>query len=161
LVRSVGEECVTDSELRNLVAKKPGFVLYDGFEPSGRMHIAQVAPHDVSAVVAAEGTTETCQTSADSPVANADLGLRRISCFLLRRRGFGIRGRNHGCAELVVQTLDVLEFLVFTIHDSIPNKIEFKAGKSESNNVKVVSVYLIDSFSGYGNRDFVDFTVRQ
>jgi hypothetical protein len=42
LVRSVGEECVTDSELRNLVAKKPGFVLYDGFEPSGRMHIAQV-----------------------------------------------------------------------------------------------------------------------
>ena len=42
LVRSVGEECVTDSELRNLVAKKPGFILYDGFEPSGRMHIAQV-----------------------------------------------------------------------------------------------------------------------
>lgn len=44
LVRSVGEECVTDSELRNLVAKKPGFILYDGFEPSGRMHIAQVKP---------------------------------------------------------------------------------------------------------------------
>ena len=40
LVRSVGEECVTDSELRNLF-KKPNFVLYDGFEPSGRMHIAQ------------------------------------------------------------------------------------------------------------------------
>ena len=41
LVRSVGEECVTDSELRNLLLKKPNFVLYDGFEPSGRMHIAQ------------------------------------------------------------------------------------------------------------------------
>ena len=55
LVRSVGEECVTDSELRNLVAKKPGFVLYDGFEPSGRMHIAQVGarraePHRLCAL---------------------------------------------------------------------------------------------------------------
>ena len=41
LIRSVGEECILESELRNLVAKKPGFRLYDGFEPSGRMHIAQ------------------------------------------------------------------------------------------------------------------------
>eukprot|EP00320_Phaeocystis_rex_P005126 CAMPEP_0119094148 /NCGR_PEP_ID=MMETSP1178-20130426/165313_1 /TAXON_ID=33656 /ORGANISM="unid sp, Strain CCMP2000" /LENGTH=86 /DNA_ID=CAMNT_0007077859 /DNA_START=5 /DNA_END=262 /DNA_ORIENTATION=- len=41
LVRSVGEECVAESELRNLLLKKPNFVLYDGFEPSGRMHIAQ------------------------------------------------------------------------------------------------------------------------
>lgn len=41
LVRSVGEECVTEGELRNLLEKKPSFVLYDGFEPSGRMHIAQ------------------------------------------------------------------------------------------------------------------------
>lgn len=41
LVRSVGEECVTDAELKNLLSKKPAFVLYDGFEPSGRMHIAQ------------------------------------------------------------------------------------------------------------------------
>ena len=40
LVRSVGEECVTDTELRSLL-KKPSFILYDGFEPSGRMHIAQ------------------------------------------------------------------------------------------------------------------------
>jgi tyrosyl-tRNA synthetase len=40
-VRSVGEECVSDAELRNLMIKKPNFVLYDGFEPSGRMHIAQ------------------------------------------------------------------------------------------------------------------------
>ena len=41
LIRSVGEECVTEPELRNLLLKKPNFVLYDGFEPSGRMHIAQ------------------------------------------------------------------------------------------------------------------------
>ena len=44
LVRSVGEECVTDGELALLMARKPdSFILYDGFEPSGRMHIAQVA----------------------------------------------------------------------------------------------------------------------
>ena len=32
---------MTEADLRNLLVKKPGFVLYDGFEPSGRMHIAQ------------------------------------------------------------------------------------------------------------------------
>lgn len=48
LVRSVGEECVADGELAMLLSKKPdSFVLYDGFEPSGRMHIAQVRPPDV------------------------------------------------------------------------------------------------------------------
>ena len=42
LIRSVGEECQSEKELRNLVTKKAGnFRLYDGFEPSGRMHIAQ------------------------------------------------------------------------------------------------------------------------
>lgn len=41
LLRSVGEECQTEADLRKLVEKKPNFVLYDGFEPSGRMHIAQ------------------------------------------------------------------------------------------------------------------------
>lgn len=30
-----------DQELWNLLDKKPGIVAYDGFEPSGRMHIAQ------------------------------------------------------------------------------------------------------------------------
>lgn len=41
LCRSVGEECVQEDELRNLLDKKPVPVCYDGFEPSGRMHIAQ------------------------------------------------------------------------------------------------------------------------
>eukprot|EP00301_Raphidiophrys_heterophryoidea_P019522 c4441_g1_i1.p1 GENE.c4441_g1_i1~~c4441_g1_i1.p1 ORF type:complete len:754 (-),score=211.89 c4441_g1_i1:165-2396(-) len=41
LILSVGEECVTKEELNNLITKKPDFRLYDGFEPSGRMHIAQ------------------------------------------------------------------------------------------------------------------------
>ena len=30
-----------ESELRALLEKKPNIVCYDGFEPSGRMHIAQ------------------------------------------------------------------------------------------------------------------------
>lgn len=42
IVRSVGEECIQEDELRNLLANKPEPVCYDGFEPSGRMHIAQV-----------------------------------------------------------------------------------------------------------------------
>eukprot|EP01118_Nematostelium_gracile_P000994 TRINITY_DN1099_c0_g3_i1.p1 TRINITY_DN1099_c0_g3~~TRINITY_DN1099_c0_g3_i1.p1 ORF type:complete len:428 (+),score=143.35 TRINITY_DN1099_c0_g3_i1:59-1342(+) len=41
LVRSVGEECQKDDELFNLLDKKPSIRCYDGFEPSGRMHIAQ------------------------------------------------------------------------------------------------------------------------
>eukprot|EP01060_Flectonema_neradi_P005950 TRINITY_DN13995_c0_g1_i2.p1 TRINITY_DN13995_c0_g1~~TRINITY_DN13995_c0_g1_i2.p1 ORF type:complete len:820 (+),score=216.91 TRINITY_DN13995_c0_g1_i2:124-2583(+) len=42
LVRSVGEECQSEEELALLLSKKEtGFRFYDGFEPSGRMHIAQ------------------------------------------------------------------------------------------------------------------------
>lgn len=41
LILSVGEECIEESELRALLEKKPQPVCYDGFEPSGRMHIAQ------------------------------------------------------------------------------------------------------------------------
>jgi tyrosyl-tRNA synthetase len=44
-VLSVGEECISPGELKALLlAKRPSnarFNLYDGFEPSGRMHIAQ------------------------------------------------------------------------------------------------------------------------
>ena len=38
---SVGEEVVTEDNLRQLLSKKDHPVCYDGFEPSGRMHIAQ------------------------------------------------------------------------------------------------------------------------
>ena len=41
LCRSVAEECINDEELRNLLKHKPHPIAYDGFEPSGRMHIAQ------------------------------------------------------------------------------------------------------------------------
>jgi len=41
LIRGVAEECIQDEELKQLIASKPHPVCYDGFEPSGRMHIAQ------------------------------------------------------------------------------------------------------------------------
>ena len=45
-ILSVGEECISPSDLKGLLTAKGhgtdlGFNLYDGFEPSGRMHIAQ------------------------------------------------------------------------------------------------------------------------
>jgi tyrosyl-tRNA synthetase len=47
-ILTVGEECISGSELQGLLSAKgrgsdhpTGFNLYDGFEPSGRMHIAQ------------------------------------------------------------------------------------------------------------------------
>src|SRR5574341_768696 len=41
LIREVGEEILTEEELRELLNKKKNPVAYDGFEPSGRIHIAQ------------------------------------------------------------------------------------------------------------------------
>ena len=41
LCDSVGEEVIQRDELRDLVSRKDLFRCYDGFEPSGRMHIAQ------------------------------------------------------------------------------------------------------------------------
>lgn len=41
MVRSIGQECIKLDELMNLLTKKPEPIAYDGFEPSGRMHIAQ------------------------------------------------------------------------------------------------------------------------
>ena len=40
LVSSVGEEIIQEDELKELIKRKPLFRCYDGFEPSGRMHIA-------------------------------------------------------------------------------------------------------------------------
>ena len=41
LIRQVGEEILTEEELKNLLQTKPHPVAYDGFEPSGIPHIAQ------------------------------------------------------------------------------------------------------------------------
>ena len=41
LIQEVGEEIVTLEELRSLLETKAKITAYDGFEPSGRMHIAQ------------------------------------------------------------------------------------------------------------------------
>ena len=38
---SVGEEVVSVEELQKLFSGKEHPIVYDGFEPSGRMHIAQ------------------------------------------------------------------------------------------------------------------------
>eukprot|EP01057_Protomagalhaensia_wolfi_P000050 Protomagalhaensia_wolfi_Nauph_80__49@NODE_102_length_3699_cov_319_356284_g69_i1_p2_GENE_NODE_102_length_3699_cov_319_356284_g69_i1NODE_102_length_3699_cov_319_356284_g69_i1_p2_ORF_typecomplete_len483_score119_81tRNAsynt_1b/PF00579_25/3_3e67_NODE_102_length_3699_cov_319_356284_g69_i122493595 len=38
---SVAEECIQPEELETLFKSKPNPVCYDGFEPSGRMHVAQ------------------------------------------------------------------------------------------------------------------------
>ncbi|XP_068658334.1 tyrosine--tRNA ligase 1, cytoplasmic-like [Aristolochia californica] len=41
MIRSIGEECIQEDELMRLLATKAEPFCYDGFEPSGRMHIAQ------------------------------------------------------------------------------------------------------------------------
>jgi len=41
LCYSVGEECLTKEELLSVLKRKTHPICYDGFEPSGRMHIAQ------------------------------------------------------------------------------------------------------------------------
>lgn len=41
LIEEVGEEILTQEELRNLFETKKNPIAYDGFEPSGQMHIAQ------------------------------------------------------------------------------------------------------------------------
>ena len=41
IIKEVGEELIDEKELRELLLKKEHPVAYDGFEPSGRIHIAQ------------------------------------------------------------------------------------------------------------------------
>ncbi|KAJ9678579.1 hypothetical protein PVL29_020683 [Vitis rotundifolia] len=41
ILTNVGKECIQEDELMNLLRNKPEPICYDGFEPSGRMHIAQ------------------------------------------------------------------------------------------------------------------------
>ncbi|CAH9084664.1 unnamed protein product [Cuscuta epithymum] len=47
VVRSTGEECIQEEELKNLLANKPQPICYDGFEPSSRMHMAQDSREEV------------------------------------------------------------------------------------------------------------------
>jgi tyrosyl-tRNA synthetase len=41
LIKQVGEEVVTEEELRHLLQTKTRPIAYDGFEPSGKIHVAQ------------------------------------------------------------------------------------------------------------------------
>ena len=41
LIKEVGEEIISEDELLNLLKTKKKLIAYDGFEPSGRIHIAQ------------------------------------------------------------------------------------------------------------------------
>ena len=41
LLREVGEEILEEAELRRLLSEKKELIAYDGFEPSGKIHIAQ------------------------------------------------------------------------------------------------------------------------
>ena len=41
LIKQVGEEIITEEELKHLLQTKEHPIAYDGFEPSGEMHIAQ------------------------------------------------------------------------------------------------------------------------
>jgi tyrosyl-tRNA synthetase len=41
LIKEVGEEIISEDELIELLKNKPHPIAYDGFEPSGRIHIAQ------------------------------------------------------------------------------------------------------------------------
>ena len=41
LIKQVGEEIITEEELAELINSKSNIIAYDGFEPSGKIHIAQ------------------------------------------------------------------------------------------------------------------------
>ena len=41
LLQNVGEEIINEKELINLLESGESVIAYDGFEPSGQMHIAQ------------------------------------------------------------------------------------------------------------------------
>jgi tyrosyl-tRNA synthetase len=41
LLKEVGEEIIEEKELKDLLSKEKNLIAYDGFEPSGKIHIAQ------------------------------------------------------------------------------------------------------------------------
>ena len=53
LLSSIGEEIIDINELVTLINKKENIIAYDGFEPSGRMHLAQglLRAHNVNKFV--------------------------------------------------------------------------------------------------------------
>ncbi|KAJ8465625.1 hypothetical protein OPV22_028177 [Ensete ventricosum] len=74
LVRSVGEECIQEGELMNLLVKKTVPDCYDGFEPSGRVHIVQGVMKVINVnKLTSAGSKE--YTSADNKV-QSEYGLK-------------------------------------------------------------------------------------
>ena len=53
IIKSIGEEIIGSENLEKLLANKKNVIAYDGFEPSGRMHIAQglLRAHNVNKFV--------------------------------------------------------------------------------------------------------------
>jgi hypothetical protein len=83
LARSVGEECIQDAELRLLFEKKPHPVVYDGFEPSGRMHIAQgvLRAINVNKLTRCGCVFKVCETSCEGSFFCASLWPLGPCCF--------------------------------------------------------------------------------
>lgn len=48
IIKQVGEEIVTEEDLRELFNTKKDLIAYDGFEPSGRIHIAQAVLRSIN-----------------------------------------------------------------------------------------------------------------
>ncbi|MBN2458737.1 tyrosine--tRNA ligase [Candidatus Woesearchaeota archaeon] len=48
LVKQVGEEIITEEELKKLLSEKKQLIAYDGFEPSGKIHIAQAVLRSIN-----------------------------------------------------------------------------------------------------------------
>ena len=55
LIKSIGEEIIGEENLERLLTHKKNIIAYDGFEPSGRMHIAQglLRAHNVNKFIKA------------------------------------------------------------------------------------------------------------
>lgn len=83
LVRSIGEECIQEEELMALLKIKAHPVCYDGFEPSGRMHIAQGILKAINVSIAAERLwLQCCSAGLVTPVA---LTSTRILCLQVNK----------------------------------------------------------------------------